>query len=126
DLAMQVVVSQRPAIARLTFPDDRGLVSTRTAHVSINTVDAGVQLAADEPLRVWRLPVEHAIPALRPLELSGKPCPVRFAVARGLRVQIVVFDVSLRAELLRRREAPVFAEQIVELRRLGIRHVRRD
>ena len=37
--------------------------------MAIEAVDAHVQLAADEPLRVRRIPLEHAVPMPRPLEL---------------------------------------------------------
>ena len=38
------------------------LLRRAPAHVAVEAVDAGVQLAADEPFRVRRLPVEHACP----------------------------------------------------------------
>ena len=50
DLAMEIEVGQRAAIAGLAFPDERGLVAARRADVAIEAVDADVELAADEPL----------------------------------------------------------------------------
>ena len=62
DLAIELPVGDGAAIAGLAFPDDRGLVAPPAADVPVQAVDAGVQLAADEPLRVRRLPVEHLGP----------------------------------------------------------------
>jgi hypothetical protein len=52
DLPVQVEVGERPPVAGLAFPDDRGGVAARGAHVAIEAVDADVELAVDEPLRV--------------------------------------------------------------------------
>ena len=57
----EIEVRQRPAIAGLAFPDERRLVPARRPDVTIEAVDADVELAADEPLRVRRLPVEHLV-----------------------------------------------------------------
>ena len=75
DLPIQVEVGQRAPIARLAFPDDRRLVPPRPADVAVDAVDAGVERAADEPLRVRRLPVEHLRPRRRPLELRAQSPP---------------------------------------------------
>jgi hypothetical protein len=60
DLAMQIEIRQRPVIAGFSFPDDRGLVAPCRAHMPIQTVDAGIDLPADKPFRVRRIPLEHA------------------------------------------------------------------
>ena len=75
DLAVEIEVGQRAAVARLAFPDDRGLVAPRAAHVAVDAVDAGVERAADEPLRVRRLPLEHLRPGREPLELARRSRP---------------------------------------------------
>ena len=59
DLAVEIEVGERAAVAGLAFPDERGLVAPRTANVTIDAVDARVDRAADEPLGVRRLPLEH-------------------------------------------------------------------
>ena len=81
DLAIQIEVGQRAAVARLAFPDDRGLVPARPARVAIDAVDARVQRAADEPLRMRRLPVEHLRPRREPLQLRGESGPERLRIA---------------------------------------------
>src|ERR1700759_2108293 len=68
DLTVEIEVGQRPAIARLTFPDEGGFVAARTLQMTVETVGAGVDPAADKPLRMRRLPVEHTIPGTGPFE----------------------------------------------------------
>ena len=92
DLAKEIEVGQRAAIARLAFPDERGLVAPRAADVAVETVDADVEGAADEPFRVGRLPVEHAIPAARPFKLIREARPERFRIAVRLGVDRFVAD----------------------------------
>src|SRR5206468_6519540 len=104
DVSEQLEVRERTAIARLPFPDERGLVAARAADVAIETVDAGVQRAADEPFRVRRLPVEHAIPLARPFELAGEAGPERLGIALGLGVNRFVAHEGVRSERLRRLE----------------------
>ena len=66
------------------------LLRRGAAHVAVDAVDAGVERAADEPLRVRRLPVEHLRPRREPLELRAKPAQKRFGVALGARVDLRV------------------------------------
>ena len=111
-LAIEIVVGQRSAIAGLAFPDDRRLVAASAANVPVDAVDRDVQLSADEPLRVRRLPVEHLVPRPRPFELAGELCPEAFRIAFGLGVDRFVAGVRLRRECGRRRESTVFFEEI--------------
>ena len=97
---MEVEVGQRPPIAGLAFPDDRGLVAARAAHVAVQAVDADVQLAADEPLRMRRLPVEHGRPRTRPLELACQARPERFGISLRFGIHALVGRDSLVAECL--------------------------
>ena len=82
--------------------------------MTVETVDAGVDRAADEPLRVRRLPVEHAVPGTRPLELAGKSRPERFRIAFGVGVDGSRRDTCARLRKSgERRKRAIFAEQIV-------------
>jgi hypothetical protein len=118
---MQIEIGQRPAIARFAFPDQRRLVAARSAQVAIEAVDARVDRAADEPLRVWRLPVEHRVPTPGPFQLRGKSRPERFRIAFGFGVQRLVARHGLGAEFRGRRERAVLTEEILELlRRIGL------
>ena len=94
DLAVEIAVGQRAAVAWLAFPDDRRLVAARSANVPIDAVDAGVERAADEPLRVRRLPLEHARPRREPLELLGEAGPEGLRIALGAGVDVLVAHVA--------------------------------
>src|SRR5262249_59446292 len=100
DLTVQVPVGQRPAIARLAFPDDRRLVAARRARVPVEAIRAGVQLPTDEPLRVRRLPLQHLAPRTNPVQLAREGGPESLRVASSLVVDRRVADV--RAALPRR------------------------
>ena len=113
--AVQIEVGQRAAIAGLAFPDERGLVAPRPAHVAIEAVDAGVQLAADEPLRMRRLPVEHACPRARPFELAGTASPRTLRDRDRLRRRRCRRGRRRVRESRRRGKGAVFAEEIVDL-----------
>src|ERR1043166_2446840 len=69
DLDVQVPVCQRASITGLTFPDQRRLVATRCLDVPVDTIDRDIELSAEKPLRVWRLPVAYLIPFGEPLQL---------------------------------------------------------
>ena len=93
----------------------RRLVAPRAADVAIDAVDAGVQLSADEPLRVRRLPVEHLRARALPLELAGEAGPEGLRIALGLVVDRCVAHDARRPERRRRIEVAVFAQQRVDL-----------
>ena len=104
------------------FPDDRGLVAAPAADVPIQAVHARVEGAADEPLRVRRLPVEHLRPRRDPLELGGKPRPECLRVACGLVVNLRVARVSGGDKRRRRIEVAVLLEERVDLGVLFVGH----
>ena len=80
-LTIKVEVGQRAPVSGFALPDNGRLVSTRALRVPINAVHAGVQLAANEPLCVRRLPIEHLRPRRRPFELSCEASPERLGIA---------------------------------------------
>jgi hypothetical protein len=115
DLDVQLPVGERAAVARLAFPDQGRLVARGRPDVPVNAVDGDVQLAAGEPLRVRRLPLQHVLPRLEPLELGGAIGPVSFVI-RGSGIENGVgADVRAPAELCGRRELPVLLEQDVDV-----------
>ena len=67
-LALQVLIAEHAAVAGLALPDQRGLVLVRPLAMAVDAVVRGVELAADEPLGERRLPVEHLLPGLEPVE----------------------------------------------------------
>src|SRR6185369_9821415 len=83
DLAIEVPVGQRAAIAGLSLPDERGLVPPRPANVAVDAVDAGVERAAGEPPGMRRLPLEHARPRRDPFQLAGEAGPERLGIGGG-------------------------------------------
>src|SRR4030095_4780947 len=111
-LPVQIEVGQRAPIAWFTFPDDGGLVAPRSSDVPIDAVDARIQGATDEPLRVRRVPVEDLRPLRKPVELLGEASPERLRVAIGASVDILVTHVRLRLKPLRRRERTVLLKKI--------------
>ena len=112
NLGVQLGVRQRAAIARLAFPHERRFGAARSGQMTVEAVDAGVDLSADEPLRVRRLPVEHRVPRPRPFELAREPRPERLRITLGLSVDALVARDGLRTKLRGRRERAVFAEEI--------------
>jgi hypothetical protein len=113
---MEIEVGQRAPIARLTFPDDRGLVAAGGADVAIETVRADVELAADEPFGVRRLPVEDPGPRLDPLELSGEAGPERFGIGGRARVDLRVVRERVLAPVGGGREDARLVEERVNFR----------
>ena len=95
DLTIQIEVGQRAAIARFTFPDNRGLVPSRSADVTIDAVDAHIQRAPDKPLRVGWVPIEDLRPFRKPLQFVGKTGPETLWIAIGSRVHVLVAQVGL-------------------------------
>ena len=86
DLTIEIPVGQRPPIARLAFPDKCGFVAPSCADVPIEAVDADIELAAGEPLRVRRMPLEDRVPRAASIRArSAKPAqkPSGSAAARS-------------------------------------------
>ena len=108
DLAVELEVGQRAAIAGLALPDEGRLVAAPGADMAVEAIGADVQLAADEPLRVRRIPLEHLRPGLNPLELLGEVLPERFRVRRRPGVDLRIRDMapSRGTRLSARRSGP--------------------
>jgi len=90
DLAVEVVIGQRAAVAGLAFPDDRGFVASRSGEVAVDAIDTGVDFSADEPLGVRRIPLEHTVPRLRPVELARESRPERLRIAFRFGIDAIV------------------------------------
>ena len=117
--AEQIPVGQRAPIAGLAFPDERRLVAARRPDVAIEAVDARVDRAADEPFCVRRLPVEHAAPRRRPLELPRERGPERLRIALGLFVDARVGRDRARFELCGRFEDAPLIQQRIDIDGIG-------
>ena len=112
DLAQQVGVGDRAAVAGgLALPVERDLVAAAGLDVAVDAVVGDVELAAEEPLRVRRLPLVELRVRLEPGDaLAGLALPERLEVLvvdRRLRVR-------LRRELRRRRVAALLEEEVLD------------
>src|SRR5207249_4387541 len=96
---VEIPVGQRPPVTWLALPDERRLVPPRGLDVAIDAVHRDVDLAADEPLRVRRLPLENLAPLLEPVELFCLRGPEGFRVAGCLCVQLRIGNESVLLEL---------------------------
>lgn len=80
--------------------------------MSIEAVVRNIDLAADKPLGVRRLPIEDRVPLLEPMKLLRHARPKRFRVGARLRAQALQFfnrlDVRLLRKCERRRKEPTF------------------
>ena len=68
-LPVQLQVGEGADIAVLPLPDQRGLVPPRALQVPVKAVVAEVELAADEPPGMRRVPVQHLVQGLN--QVSG-------------------------------------------------------
>ena len=93
DLALEVGEGDRPAVVLgLAFPVVGDLVALPGLDVAVDAVEADVELAAEVPLRVRRLPVEELGERLEPGDALA-----RLGLPELLEVALV--DVRLRVGL---------------------------
>ena len=111
-LPVEIEVREGSPVARLALPDDRRLIAPEAADMPIDAVDARVQRAADEPLRVRRLPVEHLAPRCGPFELGCEVGPEPFGIRVGAGVNRFVADVGFGPERRLGLERAIFLEQV--------------
>src|SRR5215467_9172586 len=78
NLAMQLLVSQRPNFAGLTFPNDGGFVLARGLHMPVEAVIRQIELAAQKPLRPRMFPPKNFVPFFEPVQLFGNASPEFF------------------------------------------------
>src|SRR3982751_5916163 len=117
---VEIPVGERAAVAGLSFEHERRLVAPRGADVAVEAVDRRVDLATDEPLRVRRLPVEHALVRRHPFELGRLVGPVGLRVGGGALVDAGIVGLSSGPERRWRLELPVLLQQGFEV----VGHVR--
>ena len=107
----QLPISQETLIARLSFPDESCLVLPRPQNVPVDTVDRRVDLSAQEPFRLRRLPLEDAFPWFVPGQLSREAGPELLEIPVGLPVNGRIPDVRLLPERFPRRELTLLQEE---------------
>jgi hypothetical protein len=123
DVRVQLAIRDPARVARLAFPDDRGLFAA-TLEVTVETVVRGVERAADEPLRVRRIPLQHAVPGAVPVQPFGPPGPERFGVGGRLVPDRRVVRVRGLSEGVGGGEASLLVEQRVDRRLVAVGHRR--
>src|SRR5579863_9106930 len=96
----QLLIGERSRIARLAFPQDGRLVLAPGGYVPIQTVVRKIQLAADEPLGKWQLPIQHSIPALEPAQFRGDVGPKFLGLFLGFFVDALIFSQAFNMSLL--------------------------
>ena len=112
DVGVQLAVRDAPDFAgRLAFPDQRHAAALPRAHVAVETIHRGVELASEEPLRMRRLPLQHPIPRATPLQLLRPVRPISFRVPPRALVRAGVAHVGLGFEGVGRGEPPLLVEE---------------
>ncbi len=128
DVAQQVLISQDPALARLTFPDQGGPVFAWSRAMPVDAVERSIELASEKPLGERLVPLQHLVPRFEPGEqlrlLSPEPFGVVLGpVPEGL-ILLQAADVGRLGELGRGRKDPSLPENTVD-RSVALRsHVR--
>ncbi len=103
DFVMQFLIGDKLVFVRIiAFPNNRHLISTRR-QVTVDTVDAHIQLAVDKPLHIALIQI--AFGHLRPRRLPGQKlirllCPKGIGVSNRLRIhEVIAFKIDGRSGL---------------------------
>src|SRR5205807_8403784 len=64
NFGVQLLISQRARVAGFAFPNQSDFVSPPSAEMAIETVVRDIDLSADKPLRMRRLPLQNRGPLL--------------------------------------------------------------
>ena len=115
DFAVQFAVGQRAGVARLPLPQDRRLVLPPRGQVPVQTLHAGVEPPADEPLGVGHRAPHHRVEVGLPRQFARpqfapEPDRVVFRPLPHPAVLLFALDVGVGGELLRRGEGAVLLQ----------------
>ena len=89
---MQFGVRDRAAlVGRLALPVERDLVAEARVDVAVDAVEADVELAAEEPLRIGRSPIVEPVERLEPRQPLAP-------LALPERLEILVVDLAWAAK----------------------------
>jgi hypothetical protein len=108
DLVLEVGERDRPALVfRLTLPVVGDLLAAASLDVAVDAVEADVQLPAQIPLRIGRLPLVELLEGLEPRDTL-----TAFALPELLEAALidVRLHIGLRCELRRWRITPLLQE----------------
>ena len=103
---MQLLISERPLLARLAFPQNRGFVAPVRGEMSIQAVLGKIDFAADEPSRERHFPFQDFSPRFLPGKFLrfARPEFARLLDRLAIHPLILreVFDERFGREFLRR------------------------
>src|SRR5256885_10833011 len=95
---MKLLISEGPRVAGLAFPNQSRFVASPGSEMAIEAVVRDIDLAAGEPLRMRRLPLQHFVPLPEPVELAlSKPRPKAFRIVSTFCAQR--FQLSHRSDV---------------------------
>ena len=110
-------------IERLGLPQNRCLSASSALNLRIEAVIGNVRLRSHEPLRIRRVPFQHAIPFCEPMQFRGDAIPEFFRAIDRLAIHLIVllprFDPRAFRELWRRRKDPLFLKNRFNIRVSG-------
>ncbi len=112
----EVAVREGPRVAGLALPVVGDLGAAPGLHVTVEAVLGEVELTAEEPLRVRRLPLEDLVERLSPEELFRLLRPEPLEVTLRALVDTGVVGVRLGGEVGGRREPAVLLGEGLERR----------
>src|SRR4029077_6323363 len=78
-LAVKLLVAPTSHLARLAFPDERGLFCL-SVEMAIEAVVRSIDLATDKPFGQRGIPFENLVPLLEPVKVARGFRPIRFRV----------------------------------------------
>ena len=94
-LPMQLGIGQRAGVPRFSFPYQGRLITPVGRQVPIETVIGNIDLTTPKPLGKGRLPVQHSVPFLKPVQLLLRQLgPERRRVSRRLIVEGLILVSS--------------------------------
>ncbi len=101
DFAMKLLIGEGGDVAGLTLKNDGGFVARGAGQMAVEAIDAGVELAADEPFREGRFPEADLLPLLEPSQfLFGGVAPEFIRVFQRGFVQLLIFFEAVDSSAL--------------------------
>ena len=70
--------------------------------MSINTVEGHIGLSVNEPLREWRIPFQHSLPAFEPMKFGSDIGPITLGIFCGPLGNRIVDFKAVNMSMLRK------------------------
>ena len=113
-LPMEAPVGVYADVARLSLPDQGGLVPAWPVKVPIQAVVGDVELSPHKPLGVRGFPLEDCMPPLEPIEFFRPRLPKREAILGGALIYAAIRDFGAFHEIRGGREPASLSEEYVQ------------